>query len=317
MNALAPAAPVPSAPRTAREWSEQIAAAMAPFGVDAEPSTPIGWLRTIGSDGLTLSEIVSRPHVAQHFSSPGRPGMVMISVQLSGTATMHVGARTETLLPGDIGVFSSHQSGEVHAGDGYHSLCLALPCDAVEIPPDTLSGTRIAAQTGSMTTVFGDLLRTISRSGDDLTPHQLTRLLHGAAAIGTALLVDTMDTSAIPDPRTRLRRQMYDYIEASLSDPALDVHQLAVAHHLSVRHVHNIFREGGESAAARIRGRRIVRACADLADPARAGVPVAAIAARWGFTTASHFGQVFKATMGCTPAVYRAQALKRVATSVH
>jgi AraC-like DNA-binding protein len=44
---------------------------------------------------------------------------------------------------------------------------------------------------------------------------------------------------------------------------------------------------------------------AGLADPALAFRPVAAIAATWGFSSATYFGRVFRAAHGMPPQEYR------------
>ena len=57
-----------------------------------------------------------------------------------------------------------------------------------------------------------------------------------------------------------------------------------------------------------IRGRRLERCRRDLADPALASRPVAAIAARWGFSSAADFSRAFRAVHGLPPAEYRMSA---------
>jgi len=46
----------------------------------------------------------------------------------------------------------------------------------------------------------------------------------------------------------------------------------------------------------------------DLSDPVLAARPVAAIAARWGFSSASDFSRVFRAVHGLPPTEYRMSA---------
>ncbi|PXY35847.1 helix-turn-helix domain-containing protein [Prauserella flavalba] len=73
--------------------------------------------------------------------------------------------------------------------------------------------------------------------------------------------------------------------------------------------------ERGERAEGRAAPREAllerVRACIDehLADPLLRDVPVAALASRWGFPNASHFGQVCKRETGRTPAEFRQDSL--------
>jgi transcriptional regulator GlxA family with amidase domain len=51
--------------------------------------------------------------------------------------------------------------------------------------------------------------------------------------------------------------------------------------------------------------RRLESCRRDLLDPAQATRPIAAIAARWGFRSAIHFGRLFRATYDVPPHEYR------------
>jgi AraC-like DNA-binding protein len=82
----------------------------------------------------------------------------------------------------------------------------------------------------------------------------------------------------------------------------------AAAHHLSLRSLQQLFRDEGLTVAGWIRARRLERCRRDLADPALDARPVAAIAARWGFSSAADFSRAFRAAHGMPPAEYRRSA---------
>ena len=83
---------------------------------------------------------------------------------------------------------------------------------------------------------------------------------------------------------------------------------IAAAHHVSLRSLHQHFHDEGLTVAGWIRQRRLESCRQDLADPALADRPVAAIAARWGFSSAGDFSRVFRAVHGLPPAEYRMSA---------
>jgi len=56
------------------------------------------------------------------------------------------------------------------------------------------------------------------------------------------------------------------------------------------------------------RQRRMDRCRRDLADPGLAARPIAAIAARWGFSSAADFSRAFRAAHGMPPSEYRRSA---------
>jgi AraC-like DNA-binding protein len=55
-------------------------------------------------------------------------------------------------------------------------------------------------------------------------------------------------------------------------------------------------------------GQRLGRSRRELTDPMSDDRPIHAIAARWGFPTASHFTRVFRSAYGLSPQEYREQA---------
>ena len=68
------------------------------------------------------------------------------------------------------------------------------------------------------------------------------------------------------------------------------------------------FHDEGLTVAGWIRRRRLEQCRRDLTDPALDARPVAAIAARWGFSSAADFSRSFRAAHGVPPAEYRRSA---------
>ncbi|HTZ22607.1 MAG TPA: helix-turn-helix domain-containing protein, partial [Streptosporangiaceae bacterium] len=98
------------------------------------------------------------------------------------------------------------------------------------------------------------------------------------------------------------------FIHRHLGDPGLSPAMIAAAHHMSVRSLHQLFHDEGLTVASWIRGRRLECCRRDLSDPALASRPVAAIAARWGFSSPGDFSRTFRAVHGLPPAEYRMSA---------
>ena len=92
--------------------------------------------------------------------------------------------------------------------------------------------------------------------------------------------------------RAALRAEVRRYVRAHLQDPALDPEAIARAHAISVRALHALFEDTGESVAGLVRRERLARCFEDLGLPS--GGSVTEIAFRWGFRDAAHFSRVFK-----------------------
>lgn len=116
---------------------------------------------------------------------------------------------------------------------------------------------------------------------------------------------------ALEGARDERLKRMINYVGLHYPE-RLEVADIAAAGFTSERECHRTFREVlGQTPAQYLREYRIQQACRMLAHTTR---PVAAVAGMCGLGSASHFGQVFRAAMGCTPSEYRASWQKRDST---
>lgn len=102
----------------------------------------------------------------------------------------------------------------------------------------------------------------------------------------------------------RLRAMAVAQIGSALLDPGRLARQLGVSRSVLYRALQP---EGG--VARFVKGLRLEWVRSALADPARAGVPIATLAEEAGFFDASSFHRTFRASFGCTPRAWRAAAL--------
>lgn len=108
--------------------------------------------------------------------------------------------------------------------------------------------------------------------------------------------------AAMPNPRDERLRAMIEFVDRHFAD-RISVSDMAAAAFSSERECHRTFREClGVTPAQYLRDYRIQQACRMLAHTTR---PLSAIAERCGLGSPSHFGQAFRASMGCTPSEYR------------
>ncbi len=102
----------------------------------------------------------------------------------------------------------------------------------------------------------------------------------------------------------RLRAMAVAQISSALLDPARLARQLGVSRSVLYRALQP---EGG--VARFVKRLRLEWVRGALADPARAGVPIATLAAEAGFFDASSFHRTFRISFGSTPRAWRAAAL--------
>jgi AraC family transcriptional activator of tynA and feaB len=99
-----------------------------------------------------------------------------------------------------------------------------------------------------------------------------------------------------------MRLAVIRWVDENLAFGQLSPRGAAEEHGISVRSLHRLFRDSGDSFGSFVRRRRLERACRDLL---QADDMVQTIAMRWGYADASQFINEFKRAFGSTPAAYR------------
>jgi AraC-like DNA-binding protein len=165
------------------------------------------------------------------------------------------------------------------------------------------------------TTGLGDLtsqfLLQLARNVDHYSPVEAARLSTAALEVLATRLAGELELGAWGEPEVRrhaLLTTVQAFIQQHLGDSRLTPGAVAAAHHVSLRSLHQLFHDEGLTVAGYIRQRRLEGCRRDLADPALASRPVAAIAATWGFTSPPDFSRAFRAVHGMPPAEYRRSA---------
>jgi len=186
-----------------------------------------------------------------------------------------------------------------------HGLIVNFPRTLLPLPPGTVK--QVTAVTMPAGPGIGELtswlLVQLATGMDHYTPAEAARLSTAALDVLATRLARELGGDRWVSPETRLR--IHAFIQEHLGDPELSPAAIAAANHISLRLLHKLFQEQGQTVAGWIRARRLERCRRDLLDPAQAACPVAAVAARWGFRSAIHFSRLFRATYGLPPHEYR------------
>ncbi|MEU5402975.1 helix-turn-helix domain-containing protein [Streptomyces sp. NPDC005963] len=123
-----------------------------------------------------------------------------------------------------------------------------------------------------------------------------------------ATRLDGASTLSAEARRQVLLTRVLAHIDHYLADPELGPVTIAAHHHISVRLLHQLFRQQPETVGATIRRRRLERSRADLADPRLCRRTVGEIGLRWGFRHPADFSRAFRAAYGVPPGEYRRTA---------
>jgi AraC-like DNA-binding protein len=192
-----------------------------------------------------------------------------LNLQLQGTGLLIQDNREALLRPGDLSIYDTSRPYTLAFEGDARLMVVMFPWDALSGP----SGSRLA--TNAL-----DLVSTMLHSELDMSPDRMR-------------------------PQALLAASVREYIDANLADPLLSPASIAAAHFISTRHLHNVFHESGTTVASWIRTQRLEGARRELRDPLLAGMPVGAVAGRWGFLDAAHFSRSFRDAFGESPSDWR------------
>jgi AraC-like DNA-binding protein len=241
---------------------------------------------------------------------------LLISVQ--GYTGISQDGRDGVLGPGDMGLCdTSRPCHGWRTADGQARLLMVtLPHLLVPVHPDAirqLTAVRIPGTDG-VAALVRKMAGELADGAATCAPPDGARLAGVAADLVGVLLAHTLDASgsvAVDARQRTLMVRIQAFIDQRLADRQLSPGQIAAAHHISVRTLHRLFADHGQTAAGWIRQRRLDRCRRDLADPRFAAQYIDTIAQRWAFADGACLSRAFKSAYGLTPAQWRASTSGR------
>jgi AraC-like DNA-binding protein len=131
--------------------------------------------------------------------------------------------------------------------------------------------------------------------------------------VSVALEADTQSSSDFTG-RNAIFKRCAAYVKCHLADCTLDPNKIADAMGISVRYLHKVFQESGESVCEYLRSTRLETSRLELADPQKASIQIREIAHRVGFRSQAHFAAAFKQRYGISATEWRKASVRELAS---
>lgn len=300
-------------------WGAMVSSTLLALDMETDhPESFTARMRNRTHGGIHLAEIEASGHAARRGAErvAADAGSLVLCHVLSGEGYIIQDGRQAQLGPGDFGFYQTGRPVEIVVPTGFNILFLKFPQSLVTLSSlqiADLVAERLDSRSGLAPAMAG-LLAGLNSVVDTLSPELQMLTLHNAVDLTSTMMRHELAATSSPEPAGQKRvrfESIASYIDARLHDPDLSPSRIAAANFVSVRYLHAIFAESGETVGSWMRARRLDRCARDLRDPRLADVPVSVLSHRNGFKSQSYFGQLFKAATGQAPAEYRAAALQR------
>ncbi len=271
----------------------------------------LGAMQVVVIDGMPITVRRTPQLISQ--ADPDMLKMVLVCGG-GGDCVVEQGGRQARLSPGEFAIYDTRRPYEVACGVSGSPLIRMmtfmfppsmLPLSRKQLRELTAVRVPAIAGLGDLTSQF---LLQLARGVDTYSPAEAARLSTAALEVLATRLAHELDLQGWGTPEARrhaLLTTVQAFIQQHLGDPQLSPAGVAAAHHISLRSLHQLFHDEGLTVAGWIRRQRLERCRRDLSDPALADRPVAAVAARWGYSSASDFSRAFRTAHGVPPAEYR------------
>ncbi|GHF63675.1 hypothetical protein GCM10018790_46960 [Kitasatospora xanthocidica] len=308
-------AEIPPADR-AEYWHEAVSRTFIPLDVALLDSAPAPATITSHRLGdLQVCRVAAGPQRVERSAgliARGGEDHLTLALQHRGTARLAQDGHRVVLRPGTFAVSDAGRPFAKELPDPFAFTALHWPRSAVGVSEEDLRvlTTTVFDTADGTARLVAAYLDCLSRSAGTMAPQQAAWLATTALDLLAVLAHERRGRSVPEAPEAALATlaRVKDHILRHLGDPDLSPERIAAAHHVSVRHLHKLFRFEGVTVARWIQHRRLELCRRDLARRTADRATVAAVAGRWGFVSASHFSRAFRAAYGVSPREWQAYA---------
>lgn len=269
-------------------------------------------LGVVQLSALACSSVLSRrtlSHVRR-----GDPEHLQLALITQGSFRISQRGNESMVAGGLVLTDTSRPSEGACTGEQIETVVLQIPRQALALRSDRvdrLLAQNLAASVGSGA-ILADFLKTLITRGPACRPEELRGMGSVTLDLATAFLARQLGDLGQAPAEVRAQealQRIYRFIENNLGDPGLTPQVIADRHNMSLRGLHGLFGDQPLTISAHIRHSRLERARTDLASGDLSGQPVHAIAARWGFSSATGFSRAFRDAYDITPTEHRAISL--------
>lgn len=271
-----------------------------------------GHLTRTTNSAVRIAEVYSDPQIVRHTRSQvshTRAQIHFLHLQLDGESINRQDQREAHLLPGDITICDNSRPYEIIFEKPNRMLVFGFTDELMRRYiqyPQSISAMHIPGSSG-MGGLLSDFLNNVWRrclhdKDFDVNAGVTDAMLGLVANAYRQTLGSMIDHNSLGAAH---RVRIMNYIEENLGDPTLTPTRIAAAFRITTRYLHHLFSEEDETVARFILRRRLEECARSLSSPSQRKRTITAIAFDHGFSSATHFGRVFRSRYDMTPREFR------------
>lgn len=271
-----------------------------------------GLVREARFGGVTITDAVISPQSirrrSQHIGRFGKD-CYYLGIEHIGAVDIRQSGESFVLRPGRGSLYYANDPYELRCNVKSRQFWIELPRDAFDRRFD--SGRPPLLKHFDLTRGLGriaaEFCASLAMESDGLDERLRTRLGEQLMDV-VALALESEPGREAADEKSVQQARLQSvkaYIEANLGDPELSPAMIAKDNGISLRYLHHLFRLAEMSVSEWVRLRRLQRCHDLLASPNVADRSITEIAYSMGFSSSSHFSNLFRAHFNARPSDVR------------
>jgi AraC-like DNA-binding protein len=271
-----------------------------------------GFVREARLGPVTLTDSLLSPqsiHRQKHHIAHFDKDYYYLGIEHLGAMNIHQAGSSFLLRPGIAGLYYANEPYELRCEVKSRQFWIELPRAAFDRRfdsgrPPLLTQFNLSRGLGRIAAEFCATLAEEATNLDEPSKEKLGEQFMDILALALSGEPDRQPADEKSVQRARLR-SVKAYIESNLGDPNLSLATIARQNGISLRYLHQLFRLTDMSASEWLRLRRLQRCHDLLASPRNANQSITEIAYSMGFSSSSHFSNLFRAQYNVRPSDVR------------
>ena len=280
-----------------------------------------GFVREARLGAVTLTDTLLSPqsiHRQNHHIAHFDKDYYYLGIEHLGAVNIHQAGSSFLLRPGIAAVYYANEPYELSCDVKSRQFWIELPRAAFDRRfdsgrPPLLTQFNLGRGLGRIAAEFCATLAEEASHVDEPAREKLGEQFMDILALALSGEPDRQPADEKSVQRARLR-SVKAYIEANLGEPNLSLATIARQNGISLRYLHQLFRLTDMSVSGWLRLRRLQRCHDLLTSPRNANRSITEIAYSMGFSSSSHFSNLFRAQFHVRPSDVRGTSGPAIAT---